>query len=49
MQDEFERCWNQLVQEVLSGLRDWRVQHPRATLQEIKEELDQRMAYISGY
>ncbi len=41
---EFDRRWTQLAQEVLSGMRDWRVQHPTATLQEIEEELDKRMA-----
>ena len=44
MQDEFDRRWKKLAQEVLSGMRDWRVQHPRATLTEIEEELDTRMA-----
>jgi len=41
---EFERRWAQLAQEVLSGMRDWRVQHPTATFAEIEEELDTRMA-----
>jgi hypothetical protein len=44
MQEGFEKRWNQLAQEVLSGMRDWREQHPRATMQEIEEELDKRMA-----
>jgi hypothetical protein len=33
-----------LAQEVLSGMRDWRVQHATATFAEIEEELDKRMA-----
>ncbi len=44
MQEEFDRRWNKLAQEVLSGMRDWRVQPPRATFAEIEEELDKRMA-----
>ena len=44
MQDEFDRRWNKLAQEVLSGMRDWRVQHATATFAEIEEELDKRMA-----
>jgi hypothetical protein len=44
MQEEFDRRWNKLAQEVLSGMRDWRVHHPTATLGEIQEELDKRMA-----
>src|SRR5258708_16806029 len=44
MQDEFDRRWNKLAQEVLSGMRDWRVQHATATFAEIEEELDTWMA-----
>ena len=44
MQDEFDRRWNKLAQEVLSGMRDWRVQHATGTFAEIEEELDKRMA-----
>ena len=44
MQEAFDRRWNKLAQEVLSGMRDWRVQHPTATFTEIEEELDTRMA-----
>jgi hypothetical protein len=44
MQDEFDRRWKKLAQEVLSGMRDWRVQHATATFAEIEEELDKRMA-----
>lgn len=41
---ECESRWNKLAQEVLSGMRDWRVQHATATFAEIEEELDKRMA-----
>jgi len=44
MREEFDRRWNQLAQEVLSGMRDWRIQHAVATFAEIEEELDKRMA-----
>ena len=46
MQDEFDRRWKKLAQEVLSGMRDWRVQHATATFAEIEEELDKRMAHM---
>ncbi len=42
--EAFERDWAALSEEVLSGMRDWRVQHPRATLSEIEVELDARLA-----
>jgi len=44
MRAEFESRWANLAQEVLSGMRDWRVQHPKATFAAIEEELDKRMA-----
>jgi hypothetical protein len=38
--------WSELSQEVLVGLWEWRNQHPRASLQEIETELDQRLARL---
>jgi hypothetical protein len=41
MGDEaFERDWAALSADVLSGMSDWRAQHPRATLRVIAVELD---------
>jgi predicted RNA-binding Zn-ribbon protein involved in translation (DUF1610 family) len=40
----FEGKWAALSEEVLSGMRDWRAQHPRATLREIEAEVDSRLA-----
>jgi hypothetical protein len=39
-----EPLWHDLTQEVMTGMRDWRIQHPRATLREIETELDARWA-----
>jgi hypothetical protein len=36
--------WSGLADEVYSGLAEWRVQHPRATLLAIEQELDARLA-----
>ncbi len=41
--EAFERDWAALSEEVLSGMADWRAQHPRATLSEIEGELDARL------
>jgi hypothetical protein len=35
--------WEKLAREVLSGMKEWRVQHPRATFAEIEEEIDERV------
>jgi YgiT-type zinc finger domain-containing protein len=40
----FERDWAMLSEEVLSGMADWRAQHPHATFSEIETALDTRLA-----
>ena len=37
-----EPTWEVLSAEILSGMREWRLQHPKATFREIEEALDQR-------
>ena len=32
-----------LAREVVSGMKEWRIQHPRATWKELEEALDQRL------
>ena len=38
--------WEALSAEILSGMREWRLQHPKATLDEIETALDQRLAHL---
>lgn len=40
---DFGRKWEKLAEEVLSGMKEWRVQHPRATLSEMEIALDERL------
>ena len=35
-----ETLWHDLTQEVMTGMREWRLQHPKATFREIEPELD---------
>jgi hypothetical protein len=42
--EAFEREWAALSEEVLSGMADWRSQHPHAIFSEIEAELDTRLA-----
>ena len=42
--DEVEPQWQQLAAEVLGGMKEWRLQHPQATLQEIEAALDARLS-----
>jgi predicted RNA-binding Zn-ribbon protein involved in translation (DUF1610 family) len=46
MRDNFDARWNQLAQEVLSGMKEWRLQHPKATLSEIEAALDERLGHL---
>ena len=37
-----EPTWEELSAEILSGMREWRLSHPKATLSEIEAALDER-------
>jgi hypothetical protein len=43
MRDDFDARWHELAEEVVSGMKEWRLQHPRATLCEIERALDERL------
>lgn len=40
---EHEARWQKLSEEVMTGLRDWRAAHPRATFAEIEAAVDERL------
>jgi predicted RNA-binding Zn-ribbon protein involved in translation (DUF1610 family) len=41
---DFDARWDELAAEVLSGMKEWRLQHPKATFREIEQALDERLA-----
>jgi sRNA-binding protein len=41
---DFDAQWRGLSEEVLSEVKEWRMQHPRATLSEMEAALDERLA-----
>ncbi len=43
---ETEERWRELAEEAMAGMRDWRVQHPKATLVEIEAALDERLSKV---
>ncbi len=43
MKTDFDQTWEQLSEEILTGMKEWRLQHPRATLREIEAALDERL------
>src|SRR5260370_352943 len=48
MQDEFDRRWNKLAQEVLSGMRDWRAKNTAAKRAGGLEKSGKRPGLIPG-
>jgi hypothetical protein len=45
-EQETEASWHTMTEEVVSELAEWRVQHPRATLREIEQAVDERLAGV---
>lgn len=43
MRTDFDAEWDKLAAEVLSGMKEWRLQHPKAKLREIEAALDERL------
>lgn len=43
---EIEQGWRELSEEVIVGMREWREQHPRATMGEIEAVLDERLGRL---
>ena len=48
MDEESDKRWRELSEEVLSGMKEWRVAHPRATLREIEEAAAARMSRLEA-
>ena len=44
--EELGTRWHVLSEEVMTGMRDWRAQHPKATFREIEAALDERLARL---
>lgn len=44
--EEAQMDWRSLSEEALSGMREWRQAHPKATFQEIEQEVDARLSRL---
>ncbi len=44
--EDVDAQWHKLTDEVITGMKEWRMQHPKATFREIETELDQRLAVM---
>ena len=44
--EEFEQRWTELSREVITGMKEWRLQHPHATLNQIERATDERLGRL---
>ena len=44
--DDLDARWHTWSEEVITGMKEWRIQHPKATFQEIERALDERLARL---
>lgn len=44
--EEKKAEWQQTSDEVLSGMIEWRLQHPKATLREIEQAVEERLGQL---
>lgn len=44
--EEQKSGWNDVSEDVLSGMIEWRLQHPKATLREIEQAVDERLGRL---
>lgn len=47
--EELESRWQPLSQEVMRMMKEWRREHPRATLQEIETAMDVQLARLRAH
>jgi ribosomal protein S27AE len=48
MEKETDHSWQQLSEEIFTGIKQWRRSHPKATLREIEEEVQKRMSRLEA-
>jgi hypothetical protein len=44
--DTFDQHGRELAEEVLTGMKEWRLQHPKATFAQMEAALDDRLARL---
>ena len=48
MDEAMEKHWRELSEEVLSGMKEWRIAHPEATFREIEEAVHARVSRLEA-
>ena len=46
MKQDFTANWHAETEAVISGVKEWRLAHPQATMKEIEQEIDQQLARV---
>jgi YgiT-type zinc finger domain-containing protein len=44
--EKMRQSWNGMSEEIISGIAEWRQQHPQATFRELEEEVDRRLSVL---
>jgi len=44
--EEMHKSWTGMSEEIMSGVAEWRQQHPEATFRELEEEVDRRLSVL---
>lgn len=45
-EERFDSQWRALAEQALTGMAEWRLQHPKATFREIEAAVDERLARL---
>lgn len=43
---DLDAHWRELAEEAFTGMKEWRLQHPKATFREIETAVDERLARV---
>jgi hypothetical protein len=44
--EDMDARWHELAEDVMTGMKEWRMHHPQATFREIEAALDERLARL---
>jgi hypothetical protein len=48
MDEAMDHAWQELSEEVLTGIKEWRLAHPKATFREIEQAVHERMSRLEA-
>ncbi len=48
MNEEMDQSWQQLSEQILTDIKEWRQAHPKATFGEIEDEVHARMSRLEA-